>query len=90
MEKICRYAEEILSDMIFCGLENVSAEMIEKLEVLADNMNELGMVKGRDMAKSLCDELAGFRRKENDGENLRKIISKMEFYLTVIDENSVK
>ena len=87
MEKICRYAEEILSDMIFCGLENVSAEMIEKLEILADNMNELGMVKGRDIAKDICKELSEFRRKENDGENLRKLISKMEFYLTVIDEN---
>ncbi|MGN0606172.1 MAG: hypothetical protein ACI4JM_06595 [Oscillospiraceae bacterium] len=90
MEKICRYAEEILSDMIFCGLENVSAEMIEKLEILADNMNELGMAKGRDIVKDICKELSEFRRKENDGENLRKLISKMEFYLTVIDENSVK
>lgn len=90
MEKICRYAEEILSDMIFCGLENVSAEMIEKLEILADNMNELGMAKGRDIVKDICKELSEFRRKENDGENLKKLISKMEFYLTVIDENSVK
>lgn len=84
MEKLCELTEELLSDMLFCGFENISAESVSRLDEISDNMNELGMTEGYRITKALCSEISAFRRGENDGKILAEYISKLEFYITHI------
>lgn len=84
MKKILLYAEEVLSDIVFGGFENVSASGSEKLEIILKNLRELGMSEGCAMIEKIHDELACFHRKETDGTYLCELLCRFEFYLRAV------
>lgn len=80
MEKICNQLEELLSDMIFCGLKNISADM-DKLKNISDSMNDMDMETGRELLIKLYDEILAFKRGENDGKQAVSLICTLECYI---------
>lgn len=84
MKKLCERTEELISDIVFCGYENVSADIIKKLCDISENMKELGMREGSRLVSEISDEIAACRRNENDGARISGLISRMEFYITSV------
>lgn len=81
MEKICIQLEELLSDIVFCGISNVSSDIYVKLESISADMKDIGMETGSIMTEKLKNLIAGYRINENDGNEAAALISSLEFYL---------
>ncbi len=81
MEKICRQLEELLSDISFCGIMNISADMYGNIKYISANMKDIGMKAGSEMLDRFYDEISGFRIGENDGSKAVALIFSLEFYM---------
>lgn len=81
MEKICRQLEELLSDISFCGIMNISADMCENIKYISADMKDIGMKSGSEMLERFYDEVSEFRTGGNDGSNAVSLIFSLEFYL---------
>ncbi len=81
MERICNQLEELLSDIVFCGISNISSEVYQRLLLISSNMKDIGMETGSIMVNRLNEMIAGYRRNENDGNEAAALISSLEFYL---------
>lgn len=87
MERICNELELLLSDIIFCGFDNIYPEMYEKLIYISKYMEDIGMIGGKQLVDRLYNEISAFRRQETDGNSLPEIIGNLEFYIKNIKEN---
>lgn len=81
MEKLCIKLEEILSDISFCGLKNINADMHEGLSCILKNMSEAGFETGSKMLQELYNEITAFKHGETDGEKAVSLICSLECYI---------
>lgn len=81
MEKIYNRLEELLSDILFCGLINISADMCEKMKYISADMKDMGLNGGAEILDAFYNEILNFRTGENDGQKAVSLLFRLEFYI---------
>lgn len=81
MEKIYNRLEELLSDILFCGLTNISADMCEKIKYISADMRDMGLNGGAEILDAFYNEIQNFRTGENDSQKASSLLFSLEFYM---------
>ncbi len=86
MEKLCIKLEELLSDILFCGIKNISPDINEKIHILSKNFSEIGLETGSEMLNNLYNEIISVKQSEKSYENVVLLLCSLECYLKNISK----
>lgn len=81
---LIRDLELLLSDITFTGINNIDANIIDKIYFISKQFEKIGMNHLKDLLIDLSDSIRVYKTDENKKENIKSVvnnISKIEFYI---------
>ncbi|WP_297206915.1 hypothetical protein [uncultured Brachyspira sp.] len=81
---LIRDLELLLSDITFTGINNIDANIIDKIYSISKQFEKIGMNHLKDLLIDLSDSIRVYKTDENKKENIKSVvnnISKIEFYI---------
>jgi len=85
MEKIIESFQKVLADCVSSirssGLNNLNAQLIDKLDNLSHSASELGMTQGKKLIENLSTVLKTFKEGKSGEDSVMLRIEALDFYL---------
>ena len=81
---LIRDLELLLSDITFTGINNIDANIIDKIYSMSKQFEKIGMNHLKDLLIDFADSIKVYKTDENKKENIKSVvnnISKIEFYI---------